>query len=210
VTGQQLEPGDKIIAAGDFEEGKTTGLCFLAELHRRAIVHDPEGELDPNDPPPTMQPQRWTQIRSLDALADVETPCVSLHVGYDQLDDVAGLALDNLAPGLAVVLLEFSRSVPGVSPASTPDNVSTLWRTAHKQDTSVFAEIHRSNEIPKICRRADHVLAWRLPSDDAEDLAEIASAPQMHLADRLPEHHYLHAHAGDLTWREPFPLQPPK
>jgi hypothetical protein len=206
---QELEPGDKVLTAGDFEMGKTTALVYLAEMHGRALVFDPEGEVDPADPPPTMRPKRWTQVRRLEDVARANTPCVSLHVGYDRLDEVAGLALENLAPGLTVILLEFSRAVPGTSPSATPDNVSTLWRTAHKQDTSLLVEIHRSNEVPKICRRADHVLAWRLPTDDAEDLAEVAGTPEMHLADRLPDHHYLHAKAGTLTWREPFPLKPP-
>jgi hypothetical protein len=206
---QQLEPGDKVLAAGDFEQGKTTGLAHLAEMHPRVIAFDPEGELDPRSPLPTMRPERWAQVRRLEDLARVEAPCVSLAVGYTELEDVAEIALENLAPGLAVVLLEFSNAVPGTSPTSIPRPVNTLWRTAHKQNTTVLAEIHRSNEIPKICRRADHVLAWRIPSDDAEDLAEIAGTPELELADRLPEHHYLHAHAGHLTWRKPFPLDPP-
>lgn len=206
---QELEPGDKVLAAGDFEMGKTTGLAYLAEMHPRVIAFDPEGELDPRSPLPTMRPDRWAQVRRVEEITRVEAPCVSLHVGYRELEDVAELAIENLEPGLAVVLLEFSNAVPGTSPASIPQPVSTLWRTAHKHDTTLLAEIHRSSEIPKICRRADHVLAWRIPSDDAEDLAEIAGVPELGLADRLPAHHYLHAHTGELAWRKPFPLQAP-
>lgn len=206
---QQLERGDKVLGAGDFGEGKTTALVYLAEGHDQVIAFDPEGELDPRDPPLTMRPQRWTQVTSIDQVRNASTPCVSLHVPYTELDDVAELALKNLKPGMAVLLLEFSNAIPGTSPSSVPHHVSTLWRTAHKKDTTILAEIHRSNEVPKICRRADHVLAWKIPPDDAKDLADLVGIPQLQLADRLPSREYLHAHRGNLTWRDPFPPHPP-
>lgn len=210
---QSLEHGDKVLGAGDFEQGKTVGLCYLAELHDQVIAFDPEGELDPYDPKLSMRPERWTQVHNVRELADADTPCISVNVNYTELDNVCGVALENLQPGLAVVLLEFSRSVPGTSPSAIPDNVSTLWRTAHKDDTSVLCETHRTNEIPKICRRADHFLAWRLPDDDAQDFADAASLPELAYANRLPERHYLHGckkKGGSVAWRKPFPPRPPR
>lgn len=207
---QEFKPGDKMLAAGDFEMGKTTGLGYIAEGYGRTLVHDPEGELDPADPPPTIRPESWEIVASVDEIPEANAPCVSVNVDYTELDAVCEVALANSELLDLLVLLEFSNAVPGTSPSATPKHVSTAWRTLHKDDVSIAAEIHRSSEIPKICRRAKHVLSWRIPEDDAKDLAEIAGIDELALACRLPQYHYLHAvGSSSLTWRKPFPLHPP-
>lgn len=182
----------------------------MLEGFGKVLAFDPEAELDPYDPPLTMRPERWTQVTRLEDVAQADTPCVSVAVDYDQLDDFCGLCLANKKQLDAVALFEFSRAVPGVSPAAIPPNVSTCWRTLHKWDVSLFAEVHRTNEIPKICRRFDHLLAWAIPEDDAEDLADLAGVPQLELAARLNGREYLHNHKDELTWRAPFPPKPPR
>lgn len=208
----QIQAGEKIIAVGGFGTGKTTAFVHLLELHPYALVFDPLGEIDPGLPraeqKPTMTPGRWETVQRLEDLAQTRKTHVSVCLPHQDLDEFCQVALDNLRSGLAVGIMEIGDSLPGTSPASLPQPVSTLWRTAHKKDTTVLPEAHRTNELPKITRRADKCMAYQLPKDDADDLATLYGIPELSLAANLAKLEYLLAdvHTKSITWHAPIPI----
>lgn len=206
---QVIQVGDKVLALGDFGEGKTTALVYIVEHYPEVLAFDPEGELDPDLPKddriPTLTPERWDSVTRLADLDHVEAPCVSVQLPYDQLDPFCERAHQLARPGLLVLILEIGTAIPGTSPGSVPQNVDRAWRTLHKNQTTLVTEGHRVEELPKILRRSDHTLVWRLPPDEAVSAAKFTRTPELEHASKLGDYEYLHDDGDTVTWRAPVP-----
>lgn len=207
---QRVDPGDKVLALGDFRSGKTTGLVYIVEHYPEVLAFDPEGELDPHLPAhkrkPTQTPSRWEAVTSIDQLAHAEAPCVSVQLPYDQLNAFCQRANELARPGLLVLIMEIGTAIPGTSPGAVPEHVDRAWRTLHKNETTLVTEGHRVEELPKILRRSDHTLAWQLPEEEAESAADFTRTPELEHAHELGEYEYLHDDGDTVTRHQPVPV----